>query len=106
MVVCLRGRWKKLGRDTAHAAAQRQQLLMDITGSLKPLYAAGLSERMLQRFKSVSWQAAEANYRFGLSASIVQHFAGLLTVIAGVATIAWSIHRIWAGAMTGGEMVA
>ena len=106
MVLFLRSHWKTLGRTTAHAAAQRQQLLMDTIESLKPIYAAGMSERMLQRFKNTSWQAAKANYRFGLNAAIMQHCAGLLTVMAGVATICWSLSRIWEGHMTGGAMVA
>jgi len=106
MVFALRGRWKKLGRDTAHTAAARQQLLMDMIGNLKSIYAAGISDRMLQRFKTVSWQAAKANYRFSLNTSIIQHMAQLFTVFAGVATIAWSLHRIWDGEMTGGAMVA
>jgi len=49
---------------------------------------------------------AKANYRFGLNAAIMQHFAGLMTVMAGVATICWSLNRIWEGQMTGGAMVA
>src|SRR5262249_19875402 len=106
MMFTLRNRWRKLGRNTAHAAAQRQQLLMDTIESLRPIYAAGLSDRMLQRFKTVSWQAAKANHRFSLNAAIMQHVAGFLTVIAGVATITWSLSRIWAGDMTGGAMVA
>lgn len=106
MAVILKSRWKKLGRATAHSAAQRQQLLMDTIDHLKPIYACGLSERMLQRFKTTSWQAAKANYRFSLNAALMQHFAGLLTVTAGVVTISWSLHRIWAGEMTGGAMVA
>ena len=106
MLLALRSRWKSLGRTTAHAAAQRQQLLMDTIESLKPIYAAGMSERMLQRFKITSWQAAKANHRFGLNAAIMQHIAGLLTIIAGVATICFGLHRIWEGQMTGGAMVA
>ena len=85
---------------------RRQQLLMDTIESLKPIYAAGMSERMLQRFKTTSWQAAKANHKFGLNAAIMQHIAGLLTVVAGVATICWSLTRIWEGHMTGGAMVA
>lgn len=106
MLVSLRTRWRRLGRDSAHASAQRQQILMDSVGSLKPIYAAGLSGRMLQRFKITSWQAAKANYHFGLNAAIMQHFSALLTVLAGVATIAWSLSRIWSLEMTGGAMVA
>ena len=106
MVALLRSHWKTLGRTTAHAAAVRQQLLMDTIENLKPIYAAGMSERMLQRFKNTSWQAAKANYRFGLNAAFMQHSAGLLTVLAGVATICWSLSRIWEGQMTGGAMVA
>jgi ATP-binding cassette subfamily C protein LapB len=106
MMFGLRGRWKQLGKSTAHAAAGRQHQLIDMIENISPIYAAGLSERMLQRFKIVSWQAAKANYRFGLHAAILQHFAGFITVVAGVATIAWSLERIWAGNMTGGAMVA
>jgi ABC-type bacteriocin/lantibiotic exporter with double-glycine peptidase domain len=79
---------------------------MDMIEHLKPIYAAGLSQRMLQRFKAVSWQAAKAHYRFGLNAAVVQHLASLITIVAGVSTIAWSLNRIWEGYMTGGAMVA
>ncbi|MES2984713.1 MAG: ATP-binding cassette domain-containing protein [Pseudomonadota bacterium] len=106
MLLVLRARWKRLGRETAHASAQRQQILMDTIENSKAMYAAGLSARMLQRFKAVSWQAAKSNYRFGLNAAVVQHCAGLVTVIAGVATIGMSLSRIWDGQMTGGAMVA
>ncbi len=106
MVFLLRNRWKTLGQTAAHAAANRQQLLMDTIERLQPIYAAGMSERMLQRFKHTSWQAAKANHRFSLNSAIMQHIAGLLTVVAGVATICWSLSRIWEGEMTGGAMVA
>jgi len=102
----LRSHWKKLGRETAHASATRQQILMDTIDNVKAIYGSSLSERMLQRFRITSWQAARANYRFGLNAAIIQHFAGLVTVFAGVATICWGLNRIWAGEMTGGAMVA
>jgi ABC-type bacteriocin/lantibiotic exporter with double-glycine peptidase domain len=106
LVAMLRPSWRRVGQETAHAAAARQQVLMDSIDHIKPIFAAGMSGRMLHRFKSVSWQAAKAHYRFGLNASIVQHLAGLLTVTAGVATINWGLYRIWAGQMTGGAMVA
>jgi ABC-type bacteriocin/lantibiotic exporter with double-glycine peptidase domain len=106
LVFCLRARWKELGKNAAHAAAGRQHQLIDMIENIRPIYGAGLSERMLQRFKVVSWRAAKANYHFGLHAAILQHVAGLITVIAGVASIAWSLERIWAGEMTGGAMVA
>ena len=106
LIALLRPRWRKLGRETAHAAAARQQLLMDTIENTKAIYAAGLSERMLQRFRQVSWAAAKSNYRFTLNAAVIQHVAGLLTVVAGVATIDCSIQRIWANEMTGGAMVA
>ena len=106
MLLTLRSRWKRLGRNSAHASAERQQILMDTIEHSKAIYAAGLSERMLQRFKSVSWQTAKAQYRFSLNAAVVQHMAGLVTVIAGVATISWSLTRIWDQEMTGGAMVA
>jgi ABC-type bacteriocin/lantibiotic exporter with double-glycine peptidase domain len=106
MVALMQPRWRRLGQETAHAAAARQQVLMDSIDNIKPIFAAGMSGRMLQRFKGVSWQAARSHYRFGLNASVIQHLAGLLTVVAGVATINWGLRRIWAGQMTGGEMVA
>lgn len=102
----LRGRWKKLGRETAHAAAERQHILMDLIENRKAIYAAGLSDRMLQRFKRVSWYAAKANYRFNLNAAMVQHVASVMTIVAGVLTISWCLHRIWGGHMSGGAMVA
>ncbi|HEU0117420.1 MAG TPA: ATP-binding cassette domain-containing protein [Alphaproteobacteria bacterium] len=106
LVFALHARWQHLGKVMAHAAAERQHVLIDITENIKPLYAAGLADRMLQRFRSVNWASAKANYRFGLDAAILQHFAGFVTVLAGVSTIAWSLNRIWAGEMTGGAMVA
>ncbi len=106
LMLALRSRWKHLGRDMAHSSAQRQQILMDTIENRKAMVAAGISPRMLQRFKNISWQTAKANYRFGLNAAMVQHVAGLITVIAGVMTIAWSLNRIWDGHMTGGAMVA
>ena len=106
MLMTLRSRWKRLGRSSAHASAERQQILMDTIEHSKAIYAAGLSERMLQRFKSVSWQSAKAQYRFSLNAALVQHIAGLVTVVAGVMTISWGLTRIWDQQMTGGAMVA
>jgi ABC-type bacteriocin/lantibiotic exporter with double-glycine peptidase domain len=106
LMLLMRTRWQRLSQETAHAAAARQHILMDAIEHLKGLYGAGLSARMLQRFKQISWQAAKAHYRFGLNASIVQHLAGFFTIIAGVATINWGLERIWAGQMTGGAMVA
>ncbi len=106
MLMTLRSRWKRLGRNSAHASAERQQILMDTIEHSKAIYAAGLSDRMLQRFKSVSWHSAKAQYRFSLNAALVQHIAGLVTVIAGVSTISWCLTRIWDLQMTGGAMVA
>lgn len=106
MALGLRSFWKHWGRDSAHAAARRQQLLLDTIEHIRPLYAAGLSDRMLARFETVSLHAAMANYRFGLNTAILQHIASFITVAAGVITIGWSLERIWAGEMTGGAMVA
>jgi ATP-binding cassette subfamily C protein LapB len=106
LVFALRSRWRQLGKVTAHTAAGCQHLLIDMIENIRQIYAAGLSDRMLQRFKAVSWQAAKANYQFGFNAAILQHFAGLVTAVAGVSTIMWSLERIWAGSMTGGAMVA
>ena len=41
----LRSRWKALGRTTAHAAAQRQQLLMDLSLNLRAM----VSQRLLPK---------------------------------------------------------
>ena len=106
MIAILRPRWKALGKDTAHMAAQRQQVLMDLVENLEAMYIAGLSWRTHRRFKQISWQAAKANYRFGMSTALVQHIAQWFTIIASVATLSWSLERIWAGEMTGGAMVA
>lgn len=106
LLTLLRPRWRKLGREAAHTAAWRQQLLMETIENIKPIYGAGISERMLERFKNLSWQASRAQYRFGLTAAVVQHIASFLTIAAGVTTIGWCLERIWAGEMTGGAMVA
>ena len=106
LVFGLRERWRQLGKNAAHAAAGRQHQLIDMIENIRLIYAAGLSERMLQRFKVLSWRAAKTNYQFGLHTAILQHLAGFITVVAGVSSIAWSLERIWAGQMTGGAMVA
>lgn len=106
LLFCLHPSWKRVGREAAHTAAQKQQLLMEITANLKPIFAAGLSPRMVQRYRTVSWQASRAQSKFNFIASTAQYIGALLTVLAGIATIAWSLERIWAGQMSGGAMVA
>ncbi len=106
VVLMLRRHWKNLGRESAHAAATRQQLMMDMITHRSSIYSSGLSDKMMQRFRRASWQAAITGFKFSRNSAILQHFAGFLTVVAGVATIAWSMQRIWLGEMTGGAMVA
>ncbi|MBI1274331.1 MAG: ATP-binding cassette domain-containing protein [Alphaproteobacteria bacterium] len=102
----LRPYWRKLGHDSARGAAQGQQLLMEAITNLKALHASGISGRMLQRYKAANWHATQAQYRFSMIASVVQHLAGLMTVIVGVASIAWCLTRVWDGDMSAGAMVA
>ncbi len=106
LLFLLRPRWQRLGQESAHTAAQHQQLMMEILGHLKSFYAGGLNAKMLQRFKSISWQATRAQYKFAMISSIVQHIAAFMGVVAGVSAIGWSLSRVWSGDMTGGAMVA
>ncbi len=106
LLFATRSRWKRLGQESAHAAAKRQQILMDIIDNEKAIYAAGMSERMLQRFSAISWQSSRLQNSYALTASTVQYAANFLTVVAGLLTIAWSLQRIWLGEMTAGAMVA
>lgn len=101
-----RPRWRRLGQDSAHSAARRQQILMDIIDHVQPIYAAGMSERMMQRFATVSWQAVRLQHAYAMTASTVQYIAGMLTVAAGLLTISMCLDRIWSGEMTAGAMVA
>lgn len=106
LLYILRPRWQQLGKEAAHTAAERQQMMMEAIENLKPIYAAGISERIIERFKTLSWRASRAQHQFALTASFVQHVASFLTVVAGVTTIGWCLERIWMGEMTAGAMVA
>ncbi len=106
LLLATRSRWKRLGQESAHAAAKRQQVLMDIIDHSKAIYAAGMSERMIQRFANTSWQASRTQHQYAMTASTVQYIASFLTIVAGLLTIAWCLARIWQGEMTAGAMVA
>lgn len=106
LLYATRSRWKRLGQEAAHTSARRQQILMEIIDHAKPIYAAGMSERMLERFAAISWQSSRAQHAYSMTASTVQTVAGLLTVIAGLLTISFCLSRIWNGEMSAGAMVA
>jgi ABC-type bacteriocin/lantibiotic exporter with double-glycine peptidase domain len=106
LLLLLRRRWQRLGQESAHTAAQRQQLMMETLTHLKPMYGASVGPRMLQRYRTASWQAIRSQNRYSFTTATVQHISGLITAVAGVLGICWGLDRVWEGAMTGGAMVA
>ena len=101
-----RGRWYRLGREMARSSALRQQLSLEFIDKRAAIYAGGLSERMLQRFRAISATVARVQHAYATTNSAVQYIAAFLTTSAAVITINWCLRRVWDGNMTGGEMIA
>ncbi|MGE3769640.1 MAG: peptidase domain-containing ABC transporter [Bdellovibrionales bacterium] len=106
LLVMLAGTWQRMGREMTQAAAERQLLLMESIDNMKMIYAAGMADTVVQRYRSISRRATQLQCRHNLLATAVQYISALLSVVAGVVIINWSLHCVWSGTMTGGAMVA
>ena len=106
VAIALRPRWQERSRKAAHAASERQQLTMETVGKLTTLRYSGMVKRWRERVESASLRASRTHLRFAHTTAIIEHVTYFLLVAAGVATILFSIERIWAGEMTPGALVA
>lgn len=106
MIAGLRRTWQRQGREMAHTASQRDQILTEITSHLKLIQISNLTQRMLVRYQKAVRQATEAQANFNHTSTLIQFTAGLLTIISIILMTGWNLERIWAGNMTGGALVA
>lgn len=106
LVFSLRRHWHNEGRNSAHAAAQLQQQLSEITGNLKAIQLAGLGDRLQQRATTTARRSILAQAAFNHTSTLIQFTAALLTVVSIVVMTNWNLDRIWAGQMSGGALVA
>lgn len=106
LILGLRRKWRIQGRTTAHTAAQKQQMLTEITSNLKLIQMAGMTDRLEQRLMATTRKASQAQAEFNHTSSLIQFTAALLTIVSVVVMVNWNLERIWAGYMTGGALVA
>lgn len=106
IALAMRPQWQERSRKAAEAASERQELTMETVAKLDILRQSGTTGRWRGRVETASLRASRTHLKFVHTTSLIEHLSYFCLVLAGVATILFSIERIWAGEMTPGALVA
>ncbi|MGI9509469.1 MAG: peptidase domain-containing ABC transporter [Geminicoccaceae bacterium] len=90
----------------AKANSEKEKLLVETFSKIEGMRFNGTSEVWSSRFREVSGSASYGSFRSAFLASVIETMAHGLSILAGVATIAFGVGRIWDGDMTVGALIA
>lgn len=90
----------------AVAGVKKQALLVETMKKSRALRAHGLGDAWLQRFNTLSGEAAVASFSSSFLTSLIEAFAYGLSIMAGVATLTTGIWLAWEGVITTGALIA
>ncbi|MBF0294681.1 MAG: peptidase domain-containing ABC transporter [Magnetococcales bacterium] len=88
------------------ASSKKQEFVVESLGRMRAIKYSGMEEIWLERFRTLSSQAAMANFRTALINALVNSIATLLIVGSGVTVIGLGVFRVMSGDMTTGGLVA
>lgn len=91
---------------TSRCMSERQQAAVETFTKLDSLKLCGLSDTMADRFSLASARASISQFRSQFIASSLEHASSALSMLTGVATLAFGVEYIWSGDMTVGALVA
>jgi ATP-binding cassette subfamily C protein/ATP-binding cassette subfamily C protein LapB len=77
-----------------------------MVGKIRTVKRAGAEERWLERFRDISGRAAVADFHSSQLSLMVSTMAHVITVLAGLSVLIFSVYRNFDGAMTVGSVVA
>jgi ATP-binding cassette subfamily C protein/ATP-binding cassette subfamily C protein LapB len=97
-------------RDAVEASsktvARRQSFLVEMLSNMRAIKSNGAEAEWNERFQEISSKTALSGFRMGQLAGLVQTFAHVLMLSAGLATLAFGIIRVLGGDMTVGALIA
>ncbi|MBF0182437.1 MAG: peptidase domain-containing ABC transporter [Magnetococcales bacterium] len=88
------------------ASSKKQEFVVESLGRMRAIKYSGMEEIWLERFRTLSSQAAMANFRTAIINALVNSIATLLIVGSGVTVIGLGVFRVMSGDMTTGGLVA
>lgn len=91
---------------SSQSVARRQGFLVEMLSNMRAIKSSGGEAAWAGRFEDISSKAAISGFRMGQLAGLVQTFAHVLMLSAGIATLAFGIVRVLAGDMTVGALIA
>lgn len=99
-------RVRRLVTEAARANARREELLLEAIEKMRALRVTGADEIWIDRYCDQSKRTAMANYRNARFSAMVLVLSQSLSMLAGVATMAFGIHLILADQLTTGGLIA
>ncbi|KAF0113092.1 MAG: ATP-binding cassette subfamily C bacterial [Rhodospirillaceae bacterium] len=93
-------------RAASHEGSKRQEFVVEVLSKMRALKCCAAETIWLQRYRDLSARAAMAGFKTAEISSMVSTLAQMLTVAAGVATLALGVHEILAGTLTVGALIA
>jgi len=91
---------------SSQSVARRQGFLVEMLSNMRAIKSNGAEAEWSERFEAISSKAAMSGFQIGQLAGLVQTFAHVLMLSAGIATLAFGIVRVLAGDMTVGALIA
>ncbi len=91
---------------SSRCLSERQQAAVETFTRLDSLKLSGMSDRMAERFATASKRASLAQFQSQFLAQILEHVANALSMLTGVATLAFGVGLIWQGELSVGALVA
>lgn len=106
LLAWMRPKLKTAIKLAARASSSRLQMTVESFEKMHALRASGMTSSWFRQFRDHSGKASLAGFHSNYLASVIETIAHGLFILAGMATIVWSIERIWAGSMTTGALIA
>ena len=106
LLAWMRPKLKTAIKLAARASSNRQQMTVESFEKMHALRVSGMTSSWFRQFRDHSGKASLAGFRSNYLASVIETLAHGLFILAGMATIVWSIERVWTGSMTSGALIA
>lgn len=106
LLALMRGRLKISSAESATAASQRQEMLLETVGKLHAIRLAGMEDVWQDRYRQISGRASLASFHAVYNAQVLETCSYILMSLGGISTLGFGVIAVIEGHLTTGELIA
>ncbi len=106
IVLTLRPAMRRRVADASRAGSRRQQFLVESISKLRDIRDTGAEDVWRVRYRELTAAASIKGYESARLTATAQVVSQSLIVCTGLTTLGWGVHRVLAGDMTVGALIA